>query len=90
MMHDPYWRDPPTTNADDEATDQALAACLNGLKTNDRELLLDYYRHDGTARIRTRIGLARRLGVSVNALRNRALRLRRRLEQCIREQLAGE
>lgn len=90
MIHDPYWRDPPTTDADDEATDQALATCLDALTSTDRELLLDYYRHDGAARIRTREGLAVRLGVSINALRNRALRLRRRLEQCIREQLAGE
>ena len=73
-----------------EALHAALAGCLEGLGTGGADLILDYYAMgQGTARIERRRALAERLGVGLNALRNRALRLRDMLEHCIRERLAA-
>lgn len=92
-----YAEDGDDWPADDEASAQdraqaerdaaALSACLEHAGAQARELILDYYGADGGERIRARQRLANRLGVSLNALRNRALRLRERLEACLRERL---
>ena len=76
-----------------EATDPlllaALLACLREFGTRSTELMLAYYRDDDARRIATRRDLAARLGVSINALRNRALRLREALEACVRRRTQG-
>ena len=74
--------------ADLERTESALAECLRRAGSEARTLMLRYYAADGGERIRARQDLARELGVSINALRNRALRLRDSLENCVRERLA--
>jgi hypothetical protein len=66
----------------------ALEACLDTLAKADAALILDYYGADGSARIRLRQQLADSLGLSLNALRNRALRLRGKLEECALSRLA--
>jgi DNA-directed RNA polymerase specialized sigma24 family protein len=69
----------------------ALRSCLGGLDPESAALMLEYYGADsGAARIAGRQALAERLGLSLNALRNRALRLRIGLEQCVRERLQAE
>ena len=68
-----------------EAASSALATCLDQLGAQARALILDYYGADGARRIQARQRLAAELGSSLNALRNRALRLRERLERCVRE-----
>lgn len=77
----------------DEETDPALLAalraCLREFGPRSAELMLAYYRDDDARRIATRRGLAARLGVSLNALRNRALRLRDALETCVRRRAPG-
>ena len=70
-----------------EATSIALGACLQQVGDSATALILAYYGADGAARIRARSALAASLGVSLNALRNRALRLRDTLERCVRERL---
>lgn len=67
----------------------AVSACLAALDESGRQLLLSYYGADGSLRIRTRQDIAQKLGISVNALRNRALRLRQALEECARNRLNG-
>ena len=62
----------------------ALRACLDAAGTNARALILAYYGGDGAVRIATRKRLADEHGISLNALRNRALRLRDSLEECVR------
>lgn len=62
----------------------ALRACLNAAGTTARALILTYYGGDGAVRIATRRRLADEHGISLNALRNRALRLRDALEECVR------
>ena len=67
-----------------EATLAALAECLDAAGTPSRRLILAYYGFDGAARIAARRTLAEECGISLNALRNRALRLRDALEVCVR------
>lgn len=67
-----------------------LWACLDRLPDEDRELVLSFYQGDGPARIRQRRLLARGAGVSMDTLRLRAFRIRRRLERCIEERLAED
>lgn len=65
-----------------------LERCLGSLGADARELVLRYYAHDGRARIAQRDALAREQGLTVGALRNRLLRLREKLETCVRDCLA--
>lgn len=71
-----------------EVLDAALSACLDGLGPATADLLLSYYADRGQTRIRRRALIAERLGLTANALRNRALRLRGALEKCITLRLA--
>lgn len=72
----------PSAVADRE---RCLALCLSELSPKDRELILQFYSADrGRSRIAHRKRLAKKLGLSPNALRIRAFRLRRQfLEPCI-------
>ncbi len=68
------------------ANEDALAClrkCLARLPVETQSLLQRYYAHRGRTRIAERRKLAEELGVSENALRNRTLRLRERLERCV-------
>ena len=79
---------PDADAADDTAAAEvvlsALAACLDAAGTEARGLILAYYGADGAGRIAARRSLAEECGISLNALRNRALRLRDALETCVR------
>jgi len=66
-----------------DANLSALRICLEGLKEADRSMILTYYAADGPKRMRVRQNLAQQLQVSLNALHNRALRLRKQLERCV-------
>lgn len=70
----------PDANLEQHAA--ALERCLRLLPEADRELILRYYEGDSAARIRNRQNLAHEHGLSLNALRNKALRLRTMLERC--------
>jgi DNA-directed RNA polymerase specialized sigma24 family protein len=60
-----------------------LEACLAQLTGEQRDLILRYYSADGRQRIEEREALAHAHGIPLGALRNRALRLREKLEACI-------
>ena len=67
---------------------KCLEACFQEMLTPDeREFLLQYYEGDRQVRIQSRQRMAARLGIGLNALRNRALRLREKLETCLRGRL---
>jgi DNA-directed RNA polymerase specialized sigma24 family protein len=70
-----------------EPTEDARLACLDRclaeLTADGRDLILEYYLAEGRRRIDARKRIARALGLSENALRSRAQRLRDRLETCI-------
>jgi DNA-directed RNA polymerase specialized sigma24 family protein len=86
--------DPTLLAADDgdearevEVALAALSHCLDAAGRDARALILDYYGADGASRIALRQRLAGERGISLNALRNRALRLRAALEDCVRARL---
>src|SRR5262245_28247267 len=72
-----------------EALHRCLDRCLSELPEGGRRLILEYYLEEGRGRIERRRQIARALAVSETALRNRAQRLRERLEHCITECVAG-
>jgi len=69
--------------AEPEPVQQCLEHCLAELPPESSSLLTAYYSGEKSARIQQRKVLAAGLGLEMNALRNRALRLRERLEACI-------
>lgn len=81
-----------TTPAIDPALDRArecLRICLSQLPKEQRELALDYYVDEKSAKIKSRQELANELGLSLNALRIRAHRIRVSLERCVTECMGG-
>jgi DNA-directed RNA polymerase specialized sigma24 family protein len=79
---------PTAADREVEQRHACLEHCLDELGPGQRDLVLRYYAHDGRARIEQRDALAREQGMSVGALRNRMLRLREKLEECVRSCLA--
>lgn len=90
-----YWRerkvvDPlPADLADDrlytdkERVHLCLEECLNELLPEERLLLLNYYSEDKTAKIETRERMAKGLGISNSALRQRTSKLRGQVRTCV-------
>jgi DNA-directed RNA polymerase specialized sigma24 family protein len=75
---------PETEETDDrENLFQCLDACLEQLSPEDHETILTYYFEAKRARIDLRQNLTGRLGLTSNALRVRAHRIRKSLEKCI-------
>jgi DNA-directed RNA polymerase specialized sigma24 family protein len=80
---------PPLAAPDDhlaaakEARLGCLDQCLRALPADNREVILTYYRDEKRARIDSRRDLAARLGIRIEALANRAQRLRDKLERCV-------
>jgi DNA-directed RNA polymerase specialized sigma24 family protein len=68
----------------DESLD-CLDRCLDSLPPGDKDFLLRYYSGSGRERAQRRRELAARFDTSINALRNRALRLREKMERCVRD-----
>jgi DNA-directed RNA polymerase specialized sigma24 family protein len=62
-----------------------LERCLTALAPFARDLITGYYQGDSSVKIRNRKALADRLGLPINALRIRALRIREKLEGCVSE-----
>lgn len=63
--------------------EECLRNCLQKLSEEKRELILAYYARDKQAKIDHRTEMARRMGISVEALRVKAFRIRATLEECI-------
>jgi RNA polymerase sigma factor (sigma-70 family) len=76
----------PTGEAEDEMAHQredCLHYCLQELSTENRELILAYYAKEKQAKIDHRAEIACQLGITVEALRVRAHRIRGAIEECI-------
>jgi DNA-directed RNA polymerase specialized sigma24 family protein len=80
------WRDPrgDEVSSSDVKYD-CLETCLASLGREDRSIIDEYYRHRKGAKIDNRKEIAANLGVGMNALRIRAFRIRRRLQECVLE-----
>lgn len=66
-----------------------LRSCLQTLTTDNRDLILEYYQGEKGEKIQNRKKLMDRLGIPVNTLRMRALRLREKLQSCVEECAGG-
>jgi DNA-directed RNA polymerase specialized sigma24 family protein len=62
---------------------ECLECCLQKLKPEQRELVIEYYRDARRQKIEGRRDMAKRLGISTNALAIRACRIRAGLETCV-------
>ena len=67
-----------------EKTLNCLEQCTAKLEALNREIITRYYTGKERVKIENRRALAEELGVSANALRIRACRIRDRLEECVR------
>ncbi len=76
---------PPPPPPPDEDALACLDECLDSLPSGDREIAVEYYRHEGRERIDNRKRLSEKLGLSANALRIRAHKLRAQLKACVEE-----
>lgn len=70
---------------DEESRLTCLRSCLQTLSPDNRDLILQYYQGEKGEKIENRKKLLDRLGIPVNTLRMRALRLRERLQSCVEE-----
>jgi DNA-directed RNA polymerase specialized sigma24 family protein len=62
---------------------ECLDRCIERLTPANRELIMEYYREEKRAMIENRKRLAERMGITPNALRVRADRVRNSLEKCV-------
>lgn len=73
-------------DAEKEAKNEKLKCldeCLGELSYENRRIIVGYYQGEKREKIENRERLAENLGIPNNALRNRAVRLRDKLESCI-------
>lgn len=80
---------PNNDDDDDDPKLRCFDTCLEHLSNENRKLILDYYREDRRAKIDLRKELATQLSIPLNALRIRAHRVRKGLEQCVRDCLTA-
>jgi DNA-directed RNA polymerase specialized sigma24 family protein len=74
---------PSDQGPDKEQVHHCLEQCLNRLSTEARELVLRYYSLEKQAKIGLRKQIADELGVSINTLRLRVLRMKEKLQPCV-------
>lgn len=80
-----------TSDPDPEQQEQRLRcyeSCLNITPLDDRNLLLKYYEGEGVVRMRQREQMGIQLDMSMNSLRVRAFRIRKRMRGCLHKCLA--
>ena len=75
---------------DQERTHACLERCINELTERSQHLIREYYAEDKQKKIALRRVLAEQLGINLNALRARALRIREELQVCIERCLTSE
>jgi len=73
-----------------EEIDAALEHCMQAIQPDRRRLIEQYYLGNQHDKAKGHQELASKLGVTIHALRNRALRARQELEACMRKFLAKD
>lgn len=76
---------PPRPTEEVEREHACLEQCLEQLPPRSRELIREFYREERQAKILHRKRLAERLGMTPNALRIQAYRIRQSLLECVRQ-----
>ena len=78
---------PERWSAEEKTSDKydCLVQCLDELPYARRELILEYYLYEGRDKVIHHREMARQLGITVAALRTRALHTRRHLGECVQQ-----
>jgi hypothetical protein len=71
-------------NEEDEIRSGCIDSCLARLPRDDKELLLEYHRYEGAAKISRRVAMAQERGMTLNSLRLKVCRLKSVLAECVR------
>ena len=74
-----------TDDSESEVQIECLRSCLQNLPADSRELIIEYYQGEKGTKIKNRKKLVERLGIPVNTLRMRALRLREKIQTCVED-----
>jgi DNA-directed RNA polymerase specialized sigma24 family protein len=69
---------------------ERLQQCMQKLSAKNRELILAYYEHESGAKIDRRKELADRMGITANALWIRAHRIKKELQNCVKQRLRDD
>jgi RNA polymerase sigma factor (sigma-70 family) len=69
---------------------ECLQSCLETLPPSQRQLIVEYYRSEKSAKIEKRREMAKNSGISVSTLQVKAFRIRARLKECLQKCLAGK
>ncbi len=87
----PHAAPPPPKNDTDEVERRhaCLDKCLDELKPESKELILQFYEGEKREKINNRKRLAKLLGIDSKVLSLRALRIRRELLECMRRCLGA-
>jgi DNA-directed RNA polymerase specialized sigma24 family protein len=72
-------------DVEEERLHQCLDKCLGGMDEEGRETALAYYQWERREKIECRKALAKRMGISTNALRIKVYHIRNVLQACIEE-----
>jgi DNA-directed RNA polymerase specialized sigma24 family protein len=75
---------PSVPDETDDSRAVCLQRCLEALPAESRDLIIEYYQGEGQSKIENRKQLAERCSLPLNALRIRALRVREKLEVCVK------
>jgi DNA-directed RNA polymerase specialized sigma24 family protein len=67
----------------DDTWRQCFNDCLRELPVASQQLILEYYREEKRDKIENRMRIAEKLDIPLNALRSRAQRVRKKLEECV-------
>lgn len=81
---------PPRETEEVEREHACLDRCMEKLRPRSRELIREFYQAEKQAKIEHRKQLAERMGISPNALRIQAHRIRVSLLECVRQCLGRE
>lgn len=77
---------PPDDDKDElEQRHSCLDDCMKLQLPENQEIVWQYYQQEKRAKIDRRKGLAERLGITLNALRIRAFRIRASLQECVQD-----
>jgi DNA-directed RNA polymerase specialized sigma24 family protein/DNA-binding MarR family transcriptional regulator len=79
-----YWGEPEERIAHDQRL-ECFQRCLQQLSPSDRELLIQYYEGDQSAKVENRELIAAKLGITLPSLRVRVYRLRAKMEACAKK-----
>lgn len=86
-LHDRFASIPDSNEETEEAEHRSncLERCMQKLETEERLLIINYYKGEQRAKIEKRRAMAAKLRVTMNALSIRACRIRNKLEGCMRK-----